>query len=134
MSQPRPCIAVVDDDESICRALRRLVRSVGMDAETFASGQEFIDLITAVPSFRADCVILDVRMPGLNGLEVQERLARTGRRLPVVFITAHDDGGARDRALAAGAVAFLRKPVNDEVLIGTLRAALEGGAGPRRGS
>jgi len=134
MSQPRPCIAVVDDDESICRALRRLVRSVGMDAETFASGQEFIDLITAVPSFRADCVILDVRMPGLNGLEVQERLARTGRRLPVVFITAHDDGGERDRALAAGAVAFLRKPVNDEVLIGTLRAALEGGAGPRRGS
>ncbi len=128
MSNVKPLIAIVDDDESVCRALKRLVRSLGMNAETFASGEEFLDLIKVTPSFQADCVVLDVQMAGLNGLEVQERLTGNRNPLPVIFITAHDDLGVQQKALAAGAVAFLRKPVNDELLINTLRVALEAGA------
>ena len=134
MTKAQPVIAIVDDDESVCRAMRRLVRSLGMDAETFNSGQEFLDLIEAMPSYDADCVVLDVQMPELNGLEVQRRLAATGIRLPVIFITAHDEAGARERALAAGAVAFLRKPFNDELFIKTLSAALKHGTGGERES
>jgi FixJ family two-component response regulator len=122
-------IAIVDDDESVCRALKRLVRSLGMEADTFASGQEFMDLIEAIPSHQIDCVVLDVQMPGLNGLDVQERLQSGGSRLPIIFITAHDEVNVRERALAAGAVAFVRKPFNDELLIKTLRAALKDEAG-----
>ena len=125
MSKSKPLIAIVDDDESVCRAMRRLVRSLGMEANAFASGREFIDLIETMPSFQPDCVVLDVQMPGMNGLEVQERLASSGNRLPVIFITAHDEAGVRDRALAAGAVAFLRKPFNDESFITTLHLALK---------
>jgi FixJ family two-component response regulator len=115
----------VDDDESVCRAVRRLVRSVAMDAETFSSGQDFLDLLDAMPSFQPDCLILDVQMPGMNGLDVQERLAGSDNTVPVIFITAHDDVGVREKALAGGAVAFLRKPFNDELLIKTLREALK---------
>ena len=128
MSKSKPMIAIVDDDESVCRAMQRLVRSLGMEADTFASGQEFIDLIEAMPSFHPDCVVLDVQMPGMNGLEVQEQLLSSGSGLPVIFITAHDDIGAREQALAAGAVAFLRKPFNDELFIKTVNAALRRGA------
>ena len=125
MSNAKPLIAIVDDDESVCRALKRLVRSLGMNAETFASGQQFLDLIEAMPSFHPDCLVLDVQMPGLTGLEVQERLATNSNPLPVIFITAHDEAVPRERALAAGAVAFVRKPFQDELLIKTLRVALE---------
>ncbi len=125
MSKSKPLIAIVDDDESVCRAMKRLVRSLGMDADAFSSGREFIDLIETMPSFQPDCVVLDVQMPGMSGLEVQERLARSGNRLPVIFITAHDDVGVRDRALAAGAVAFLRKPFDDELFMKTLHVALK---------
>lgn len=124
MSKSKPLIAIVDDDESVCRAMKRLVRSLGMDAAAFASGREFIDRVETTPSFQPDCLVLDVQMPGMNGLEVQERLASSGNPLPVIFITAHDEAGVRDRALAAGAVAFLRKPFNDELFIETLRVAL----------
>jgi FixJ family two-component response regulator len=118
-------IAIVDDDQSVCRAIMRLVRSLGMDAETFASGQDFLDLVEAMPSFHADCVVLDVQMPGLNGFDVQERLQKSGNGLPIIFITAHDEANTRERALAGGAVAFVRKPFNDELLIKTLRLALK---------
>src|ERR1044071_7533689 len=101
---PKALIAIVDDDESVCRAVRRLVRSLMMDAETFSSGQEYFDLLDSMPSFQPDCLILDVQMPGLNGLDVQERLAKSGNSVPVIFITAHDEVGVREKALAAGAV------------------------------
>lgn len=126
MSMAKPRIAIVDDDESVCRAVRRLLRSLGMDAETFSSGQQFLDLLDALPSFRPDCLILDVQMPGMNGLEVQQRLARRGNKIAVIFITAHDELGVREKALGAGAVAFLRKPFDDELLIKTLREAVKG--------
>lgn len=124
MSKSNPQIAIVDDDESVCRAIKRLVRSLGMAADAFTSGREFIDRVETMPSFQPDCVVLDVQMPEMNGLEVQQRLASSGNHLPVIFITAHDEAGVRDRALAAGAVAFLRKPFNDELFIKTLRTAL----------
>ena len=121
----KPLIAIVDDDASVCRALRRLVRSMGMDGETFTSGQEFLDLLEAMPSFRPDCLILDLQMPGINGLEVLKRIARSDNTVRVIFITAHDEVGIREKALLGGAVAFLRKPFGDELLIKTLREALK---------
>ena len=105
--------------------MKRLVRSLGMDAETFTSGQQFFELLEAMPSFEPDCLILDVQMPGMTGLDVQDRLAMNGNKTPVIFITAHDEVGVREKALAAGAVAFLRKPFDDELLIKTLREALK---------
>jgi FixJ family two-component response regulator len=125
LNKSKPMIAIVDDDQSVCRAVRRLVRSVAMDAETFSSGQQFLDLLEAMPSFAPDCVILDVQMPGLNGLDVQNRLVVDGHPVPVIFITAHDEVGVREKGLAAGAVAFLRKPFADELLIRTLRKAMK---------
>ena len=117
----KPLIAIVDDDESVCRAVRRLVRSLSMDAQTFSSGQQFLDLLEAMPSFQPDCLILDVQMSAMNGLEVQHRLAMSGRGMPLIFITAHDEIGVREKGLAMGAVAFLRKPFNDELLNKTLK-------------
>jgi FixJ family two-component response regulator len=127
LNKSKPLIAIVDDDESVCRAVRRLVRSLAMDAETFSSGQQFLDLLEAMPSFQPDCVILDVQMPGMNGLDVQELLAAGGNKIPLIFITAHDEVGVREKALGAGALAFLRKPFDDELLIKTLREALKRG-------
>ncbi|MGZ8530361.1 MAG: response regulator transcription factor [Candidatus Binatia bacterium] len=124
MDKRKPLIAIVDDDASVCRALERLVRSLNMNAETFNSGAQFTKFIETVTSFHADCAILDVQMPGMTGLEVQAWLAQAGNALPIIFITAHDEVGVRERALASGAVAFLRKPFDDELLIKTLRAAL----------
>jgi FixJ family two-component response regulator len=125
MEKSKPLIAIVDDDLSVCRAVRRLVRSLNMNAESFTSGEEFIKLIEGIPSFQADCVILDVQMPNMTGLEVQARLSRSGNPLPIIFITAHDEIGVRERALSMGAVAFLRKPFNDVLFIKTLNAALK---------
>ena len=125
MSKTNPTIAIVDDDASVCRAISRLLRSLGMNADTFTSGREFIEHIQTMPSFRPDCVVLDVQMPGMNGLEVQELLVRSENPLPVIFITAHDEVSVRERALQVGAVAFLRKPFNDELLIKVLKVALE---------
>jgi FixJ family two-component response regulator len=128
MKKPKPFVVVVDDDESVSRAIKRLLRSIGITADTFASGNEFLDTLTSMPSYRPDCLILDVQMPGMNGLEVQRRLAGSG--LPIVFITAHDEIGVREKALAEGAVAYLRKPFNDELFVKTVRAALGQGAQP----
>jgi FixJ family two-component response regulator len=127
MSKTKPTIAVVDDDASVCRAISRLLRSLGMNADTFTSGREFIEHIGTMPSFRPDCVVLDVQMPGMNGLEVQDLLIRGEHPLPIIFITAHDEMGVRERALQAGAVAFLHKPFNDELLIKTLNEAIKRG-------
>src|SRR4029434_10457202 len=119
MRKTKPTIAVVDDDASVCRAISRLLGSLGMNAHAFTSGREFIEHIEMMPSFHPDCVVLDVQMPGMNGLEVQELLVRSENPLPVIFITAHDEVSVRERALQAGAVAFLRKPFNDELVINT---------------
>jgi FixJ family two-component response regulator len=125
MTKEKPLIAVVDDDLSVCRAVKRLIRSAGMEADTFTSGREFIELLEGMPWLEVDCVVLDVQMPGMNGLDVQQRLEKREQPIPVIFITAHDDSDVRNRAMAAGAVAFLRKPFNDELFIRTVQQALK---------
>jgi len=125
MPKRNPMIAIVDDEESVCRALKRLVQSLGFDAQTFWSGDEFLESVRGIPGFRPDCVILDVQMPGTKGLAVQEQLAQTDRSPPVIIITAHDAPGVRERALSGGAIAFLRKPFSDEQLVQTLHQALD---------
>jgi len=117
-------VAIVDDDPSVCRALKRLVRSAGMDAATFGSGQEFLTFLEDRSGELFACLVVDLQMPGMTGLELQAKLK--SRRLPTIFITAHDEPGARAQALEAGAIAFLRKPFNDELLLQTLAKAIAG--------
>ncbi len=114
----------MDDDESVCRGLKKLVLSAGMDADTFTSSQDFVDLIEAMPWLQIDCAVLDLQMPKMNGFEVQEHLTQIGKTIPVIFMTAHHEIGVRKKALAAGAVAFLRKPFTAELFIKTLYKAL----------
>lgn len=122
MGNVKQFVVVVDDDESVGRAIKRLLRSVGIGADTFQSGDDFLDTLASMPSYRPACVILDIQMPGLNGLEVQRRLDGTG--VPVIVITAYDDVAVREQALAAGAIAYVRKPFNDALLIKTVCTAL----------
>ncbi|WP_206997089.1 response regulator transcription factor [Trinickia mobilis] len=122
MGNLKPFVAVVDDDDSVGRAIKRLLSSVGIGADTFSSGDDFLDMLSSMPSYRPGCVILDIQMPGMNGLEVQRRLDGSG--MPVILITAYDDVGVRAQALASGAVAYLRKPFNDSILIKTVQTAL----------
>ncbi|QCP52635.1 response regulator [Trinickia violacea] len=122
MGNLKPFVAVVDDDDSVGRAIKRLLHSVGIGADTFSSGDDFLDMLSSMPSYRPGCVILDIQMPGLNGLEVQRRLGGSG--IPVILITAYDDVGVRAQALASGAAAYLRKPFNDSILIKTVQTAL----------
>jgi FixJ family two-component response regulator len=117
-----PKIAIVDDDASIRRALSRFVRSLKLQVETYASAIDFLQRFESFPGEHPDCLILDLRLPVMNGLELQTRLA--GSQIPIIFISAHDDAGARDKALAAGALAFLRKPFDLEVLVQSINAAL----------
>jgi FixJ family two-component response regulator len=116
-----PLITVVDDDEAIREALQSLLRSVGLRAEVFASAEDFWH---AGPLQATDCLIVDVRMPRMSGLELQRRLAAAHCPIPLIFITAHGDAETRARALRAGAVAFLDKPFSDEVLLRAVQAAL----------
>jgi FixJ family two-component response regulator len=113
-------IAVIDDEEPVRKALMRLMRSAGLNAETFGSGPEFLKSIeTRLP----DCVVLDLHMPHMDGFHVQAHLARKYATLPVIIITGHDLPQARERAMAAGASAFLRKPVLDRILLDAISAA-----------
>jgi FixJ family two-component response regulator len=122
MSNVKPFVAVVDDDESVRRAIKRLLRSDGLASDTFETGDAFLNIFDSMPGYRPDCIVLDVQMTGLNGLEVQRRLAGSG--IPVIFITVHDDLAVREQALAAGAAAYLRKPFSDEIFILAVRTAI----------
>jgi FixJ family two-component response regulator len=115
-------IAIVDDDESVRNAVHGVLKSVGMKAEMFASAEEF--LISGQPRSTA-CLITDIQMPGMTGLELQAKLAQTETRIPIIFITAYGDARTRMQAMAGGAVAFLEKPFDDDALLESLRAALE---------
>jgi FixJ family two-component response regulator len=120
VNKSRLLVAVVDDEEAVRIALRRLLRSAGLDVETFSSGAEFLE---SMKGHQPDCVVLDLHMPQLGGFAVQARLAEAGIRLPTVVITGHDTDEARARALAGGAAAYLRKPVDDQALLAAIEAA-----------
>jgi FixJ family two-component response regulator len=117
-----PLISVVDDDDSIRESLRGLIRSVGFAVNVFASAEEFLN---SDHLRSTDCLILDVRMPGMNGLELQRRLATSDRKIPIIFITAHGDEEVRSRALNGGAVDYLLKPFSEEALLNAIDAALK---------
>jgi len=124
-------VFVVDDDESVRKALKRLIKSAGFEVEAFASAEDFLNCgHRDVPG----CLILDVRMPGLSGLELQSELAASGSKMPVIFITARDDEQARLQAMRAGAVAFLQKPFDDQALLGAIHVAIYQGRSEERDS
>lgn len=116
-----PVVFVVDDDEAMRNSLKWLIESTGMSVRTYGSADEF--LANYYPG-RAGCLLLDVRMPGMSGLELQGHLARQAIRLPVIIITGHGDVGMAVRAMKAGAVDFIEKPFNDEALLSSIRQAL----------
>ena len=117
----KPRIALVDDEESVRKAMSRLLRSAGMEVLTFASGSSFLQVARAVPF---DCLVLDLHMPEMNGFELHERLVREGFRVPVVVITGHDTPENRARVHAAAMSACLAKPVDAEVLLEAIHAAI----------
>lgn len=122
MSQTASIVFVVDDDISVRESLELLIRSEGWEPETFSSAQDFlIRSRTPVPS----CLLLDISMPGLNGLELQKRVAAEHPDVPIIFITGHGDVPKSVQAMKAGAVEFLTKPFNDNVLLCAIRQALE---------
>jgi FixJ family two-component response regulator len=115
-------VAIVDDDDLMRGALQGLLKAVGLPAQTFASAEEFLK---SGQQRQAGCLITDIRMPGMSGLELQAQLNAENCRIPIIFITAHGDEKMRMQALRAGAVEFMAKPFNDEVLLESVRAALE---------
>lgn len=121
MSSKMPVIAIVDDDDSFRRATMSFIRSLGYAVLQFASAEAFLK---SDQLHDADCLISDVQMPGMNGVELQGKLIDQGHRLPIIFVTAFPEMKARARALAAGAIGFLGKPFDDEVLITCLNEAL----------
>src|SRR2546427_295821 len=114
-------ISIVDDDFSVRRSTRRLLRCSGFRTEAFASAEEFLDSEWAGETA---CVILDLRMPGMNGLELQRRLTQNGNPVAVIFLSAHASEEDERSALRAGAVQFLRKPISKEALLSAIRNAL----------
>lgn len=115
-------IGIVDDDEPVRDSISSLLRSAGFNATTFPSAEAFLK---SHPACSAACLILDVRMPGMSGLDLQRRIAETGSSVPVIFATAHADDCVRRRAHKQGAIAVLRKPFSDEALFQALGNALK---------
>jgi FixJ family two-component response regulator len=124
MSCTEPTVFVVDDDTSVLRSLKRLLVAAGLNVAAFASPREFLERYD--PNL-AGCLVLDLAMPGLNGLELQQMLAARGSRLPIIFLTGHGDIPTSVQAMKRGAVDFLTKPVDDDELLATIRRAFEKG-------
>jgi FixJ family two-component response regulator len=116
-----PLIAIVDDDPSVRRSLRRLVQSAGYRVQTFATAPEFLE---ALPGSPMACLVLDVHLDGMSGLDLQERLHADGTRVPIIFITAHDDAPTRARVEGSGAAAYLWKPFDDIALLEAIRGVV----------
>src|SRR5262245_39409272 len=122
MSQPEPIVLVVDDDASMRRGIEKLLRSVSLDVATFASAAE---LMCQLPQKRPACLILELRLPGMSGLELQQQLRAAGHPLPIIFLTGHATVPVSVRALKDGALDFLQKPVDEQVLLDAVHRALE---------
>ena len=117
-----PLISIVDDDDALRNSLDNLIRSIGFRTQGFPSAEAFLSSNQARDTA---CLILDVRMPGMNGLDLQRQIVAANWRIPIIFITSHADDDARARALEAGAVAFLYKPFREEELLNAIDAALK---------
>ena len=125
MPQKTFTVFVVEDDESVRRAIGRLLRSVGYRALTFESAEEFLD---SIPGTGNGCLVLDIRLPGITGLDLQEKLAAMGLNYAVIFMTAHDNPQWQQRAQQAGALAYLKKPFGDQSLLDAIQSACPQGA------
>ena len=112
-------VAIVDDEEPVRKALKRLLRASGLEAETYACGRDFL---AATATRTPDCVVLDLHMPGMSGLQVLQELRLANSTLPAVVITAYDEPSTREQCLAAGAAAYLRKPLDDRLLLNAISA------------
>ncbi|MBW8724983.1 MAG: response regulator transcription factor [Inquilinus limosus] len=128
-STDTPLVLIVDDDEGIREALTDLLRSVGIEAKSFGSTRELLD---ATPSDRPGCLILDVRLPGLSGLDLQAQLARSGNTRPIIFMTGHGDIPMSVRAMKAGALDFLTKPFRDQDMLDAVATAIDKDMAQRR--
>ena len=117
-----PLISIIDDDDALRRSLENLIRSVGLRAQGFSSAEAFL---SSNQVHETRCLVLDVRMPGMSGPELQRQMAVANSHIPIIFITAHADDAQRTQALEAGAVAFLHKPFYEEELLNAIEAALE---------
>jgi RNA polymerase sigma factor (sigma-70 family) len=129
MTKGEPIIFVIDDDPSVRRAMKRLIESVGLRVELFGSTQEFLE---AKRQGAPSCLILDIRLQGISGLDFQRELANTNIRIPIIFVTAHGDIPMTVRAMKAGAVEFLTKPFRDQDLLDAIQLALEKDRSRRR--
>ena len=116
-------VAIVDDDRSVLNAVKDLMESAGLSARCFRSAEEFLQWDERT---QTGCLVLDIRMPGMSGLELQAKLVAEGSRIPIIFITAHVDAKMKMQAMKAGAVVFLSKPFDYELLLEKIRAALNG--------
>ena len=116
-------VAIVDDDQSVQRAIKDLMESAGLLARCFGSAEEFLEWDQRN---QASCLIADIRMPGMSGLDLQARLKAEGSPIPIIFVTAHGDVKMKKQAMNAGAVEFLTKPFDDELLLEKVRPRLEG--------
>ena len=121
MTASAPVIHIVEDDASVLKGLSRLLRAWGYEVSASDGARQFLDGLDGGP---VACVIVDVHMPGLNGLQLQSALNRAGRQIPMVFVTGHGDASSQREALAEGAVAFLKKPFTDRELIAAIEQAL----------
>jgi RNA polymerase sigma factor (sigma-70 family) len=122
MTEPASVVFVVDDDPSIRRAIKRLVESVGLQVELFGAAQEFLQ---SQPRDIPSCLVLDIRLPGISGLDFQRELAEAKNNIPIIFISAHGDVPMAVRAMKAGAVEFLTKPFRDQDLLDAVQVALD---------
>jgi FixJ family two-component response regulator len=129
MTEQKPIVFVIDDDASMRRSLESLLRSVGLDVSVFTSAPEFMQ---AARVDAPGCLVLDVRLPGMSGLAFQQELVKSGISLPVIFVTGHGDVPMSVRAMKAGAVEFLTKPFDDQVLLDAVHAAIERDRARRR--
>jgi FixJ family two-component response regulator len=118
----KPLISIVDDDQSVREALENLISSVGFDVQLFGSAEAFLE---SDQRLQTDCAVLDLWLPGISGLELQRRLAADGQNIPAIIITANGNEKAQAEAVASGAIAFLKKPFKEEVLLAAIRSALE---------
>ena len=123
MIDGKPCVAVVDDEETVRRSVARLLRSSGLHSEAFASAAEFL---AAGPLDQCDCLVLDLHMPAMDGFELHAEIRRRGLRIPVVILTGHDKPEHRAQAMEAGVAAYLVKPVDEQVLLAAIVSAVPG--------
>lgn len=121
MTRPPLCVAIVDDDASVRKALARLLNSCSMNSETFGSGQEFLESLSAD---QPECLVVDQHMPEMTGLDLQHHLHRSGIKIPAIIITAHDQPGLREQCRAAGAIAYLLKPLNENDFLDAIFSAI----------